>query len=820
MDLEERITLFAEILLPLPLPKVYTYRLPYEWNELLVLGMRVAVPFGVKKVYSGIVWKITEQPPQGYQANYIIEILDDRPIVTPLQMEFWEWISRYYLSNLGDVLNVALPAGYRVQSQTKISLHSEINLDDLGVLDEKENLVLSLLIKEKIITVEQVQQLLNQKTVMKTIKSMYHKGLISMQEELRENYKPKWLDWIELSSDWKDEAFANEVLNYTEKRAIKQFEALMHLLGRTRVAHPLKTFMADSGVSRTILNALQAKGWLRIFQEKTDHLKLRAAGNSHLELTSKQKDVALKIDDAFDQGTPVLIQGVTGSGKTYLYLKAALEILEQGKQVLFLVPEVALTENLVERISEFVPQEIGVWHHYYSSYERTELYDKIARREVNFIIGTRSALFAPFCELGIIIIDEEHEPSYKQFEKRPLFHARDAAFYLARQWGAHLLMGSATPSYEMLHLAKTGKISLLRLDVRFDDRKATKWVWLDSKELKQQNRHKELFSDPMLEEMKLSWEKGKKTIVFHNRKGYAPYMQCALCGHTTQCIQCDIALTYYKSSLNQRCNYCGHSQAVPKVCPGCGGSHFQMKGTGTEKIVEELEIYFPKARIARFDQQSIKKRSDFQKIIQDFNTGQIDFLVGTQLLSKGIDFESVELICVPDADMSLNIPDFRSHERAFQQLYQLAGRAGRGDAAGKILIQTHKKNHPVFQALNDSNFDGFAQEELEAREAFSYPPFGRLIEISIKHKNESTCMTAAMIMNNLLRTHLGDFLLGPVVPTVARVKNMYIQQFLLKLNSKSPSASKIKAYLLSQKDRLMQSDGMNAIQVEFNVDPY
>lgn len=818
--MEERITLFAEVLLPLPLPKVYTYRLPYDWNELLVVGMRVAVPFGVKKVYSGIVWKITEQPPEGYQANYIIEILDDKPIVNALQMEFWEWISRYYLSYLGDVLNIALPAGYRVQSQTKISLHPEINLDDLGVLDEKENLVLSLLIKEKIITVEQVQQLLNQKTVMKIVKSMYHKGLISMQEELRENYKPKWLDWIELSSDWNDENFANEILNYTEKRALKQFEALMHLLGRARTPHALKQFMADTGVSRTILNSLQAKGWVKIFQEKTDHLKLRSAGNSHLELTSQQTEVAQKVNESFDQGLPVLIQGVTGSGKTYVYLQAALEILEQGKQVLFLVPEVALTENLVERISEFVPQEIGVWHHYYSSYERTELYDKIARREVNFIIGTRSALFAPFKELGIIIIDEEHEPSYKQFEKRPLFHARDAAFYLARQWGAHLLMGSATPSYEMLHLAKLGKVSLVRLDVRFDDRKPTQWIWLDSKELKKQNRQKDLFSDPMLEEMKLAWEKGKKTIVFHNRKGYAPYMQCALCGQTTECIQCDIALTYYKSSLNQRCNYCGHSQAVPKVCPGCGGNHFQMKGTGTEKIVEELEIYFPKARIARFDQQSIKKRSDFQRIIQDFNSGQIDFLVGTQLLSKGIDFDSVELICVPDADMSLNIPDFRSHERAFQQLYQLAGRAGRGDVSGKIMVQTFKKNHPVYEALNESNFDAFAKDELEAREAFAYPPFGRLIEISLKHKNEQTCMNAAMIMNNLLRQHLGDFLLGPVVPSVARVKNMYIQQFLLKLNSKSPSAAKIKSYLLAQKDRVIQSDGMNALHVDFNVDPY
>jgi primosomal protein N' (replication factor Y) len=303
--LEERITLFAEILLPLPLPKVYTYRLPYEWNELLVIGMRVAVPFGVKKVYSGIVWKITEQPPEGYQANYIIEILDDRPIVTPLQMEFWEWISRYYLSNLGDVLNVALPAGYRVQSQSKISLHPEINLDDLGVLDEKENLVISLLIKEKIITVEQVQQLLNQKTVIKTIKSMYQKGLISMQEELRENYKPKWLDWVELSSDWKDDNFANEVLNYTEKRALKQFEALMHLLGRARAPHPLKQFVADTGVSRTTLNSLQSKGWVRIFQEKTDHLKLRAAGNSHLELTSKQNEIAEKVNASFDKGLSV-----------------------------------------------------------------------------------------------------------------------------------------------------------------------------------------------------------------------------------------------------------------------------------------------------------------------------------------------------------------------------------------------------------------------------------------------------------------------------------------------------------------------------------
>lgn len=817
--MSERITIFATVLLPLPLPKLYTYRVPFEWNEFIVPGLRVAVGFGVKKVYSGIVWELSEQPPVGYQASYILEILDEQPIVSAKQMQFWNWISQYYMSFLGDVLSVALPAGYRVQSTTKITLHPEFQPDDLPVLDEKENQILALLIQEKTITVDQVQQLLNQKSVMKHIKSMYMKGVLSMHEELRENYKPKIVEMLEFSALWDDADEANLLLNSLEKKAPKQFTAMMHLLGKGRKLMELKSALEGTDIGRETLRQLEKKGAIHLFKQRTENLIIGESLGEKLHLTPAQEIASQEIEKGFNENKHVLLYGVTGSGKTLLYLEFAEKMVQQGKQVLFLVPEVALTENLVDRVRKNISVEVGVWHHYYSTSERTELYEKVRKREINFVIGTRSALFAPFVELGLIVVDEEHEPGYKQFEKRPLFHARDAAFYLAKQHQAHVLMGSATPSYEMWHLAEKRQIHKVVLKQRFEQRDFAMWQWLNIKELKKQNRMVGLFSDPMIETLTESLSKKHKIIVYHNRKGYAPYIQCSLCGHTTDCIQCDISLTYYKSSNNQRCGYCGFQQSLPKVCPGCGGNDFTMKGSGTEKMVEELGILFPTARIARFDQQSIKKRSDFQKIINDFHHGNIDILVGTQLLAKGIDFEDVSLIAVPDGDISLNIPDFRSNERAFQQLYQLAGRAGRGKVYGQIVVQTYKTEHPVFEFLQADDYEGLAEQELESRKTFEYPPFGRLIEIYVRHKEEQSAITAAMVFNNLLRPVVGERLLGPITPSVSKIKNQYIQQFLIKFDSEKYNAAKVKVFLLQQKDRLLQMDGMNGVVVDFVVDP-
>lgn len=817
--MSERITLFVKIILPVPLPKLYTYRVPLEWTDLIFVGLRVAVPFGSKKVYSGIIYEISETPPEGYQANYILDILDEKPIVSVKQLQFWEWISSYYMCYLGDVLGSALPAGFRVQSLTKITLHPDFDPDELPELDSKENEILSILLTSKGISVEQIQSSLKLKSILKYIKSMYLKGIIAMEEELRENYKPKFVEMAECTSIWESDFEGNLALNQLSKSSEKQFQAMMLVLGSPSRKAEVKKITENKSITKAILKSLEKKGYLKLYKQREDRFLAIQGEGDEIEFSQQQLQAISEIQFAFDQNKHALLHGVTGSGKTLIYLHFAIESLKKGKQVLFLVPEVALTEHLVTRIAQVIPDEIGVWHHYYSTNERTELYEKVRTRQINFIIGTRNALFAPFVELDFIVIDEEHESSFKQFEKRPMFHARDAAFQLAKLNGSKILMGSATPSYEMLQLAKESIIQRVQLSQRYEQQEFAELITLNLSELKKQNRMNGFFSDQAIDEITDKLKKKQKIIVYHNRKGYAPFIQCSLCGHTTQCVQCDIALTFYKSSNQQRCNYCGYQENVPKVCPACAGNELLLKGVGTEKIVEELNILFPEIRIGRFDQQSIKKRSDFQKILNAFESGEIEILVGTQLLAKGIDFEDVALIVVPDADIMLNVPDFRSHERAFQQLYQLSGRAGRGKNQGKVMVQSYQTTHLVLDAVRNEAYGELAENELNERKEFHYPPFARLIEIQLKHKDQQTVFSAAAYYNNIIRTRLGDRLLGPLTPSVSKVKNMYIQQFLLKMDKSKDNIPKIKEYILWAQSQLMQADGFSGVRVDFDVDP-
>lgn len=640
-----------------------------------------------------------------------------------------------------------------------------------------------------------------------------------MHEELKENYKPKKINKIELTDLWLDQDAANEVLNVLEKKSTRQFTAILALLGRGMQPQVLPDFLKEYQIDRSVVSALKGKGLVRIYEEQVGRYVSSEGQNQSIQLTECQTVADDAIQMGFQQKKPVLLYGVTGSGKTLLYVESAKRALADGKQVLFLVPEVALTENLVDRIRCYLDVELGVWHHYYSAAERTELYQHVRTGKIRALLGTRSALFAPFTQLGLIVIDEEHESGYKQFEKRPHFHARDAALFLSRQTGAQILMGSATPSYEMWELAQRDKVHLVRLEQRFEDRKPAKWHWLHLKTLKEQNRYKDFLSDPLLETLQHALDQKKRIIVYHNRKGFAPFIQCGLCGYTTQCLHCDISLTFYKSTQAQRCHYCGHQQPLPKICPGCGSNDFKMKGAGTEKWVDELQIVFPNARIARFDQQSISKRTDFQRIIREFHEGHIDILVGTQLLAKGIDFEDVVYIAVPEGDLPLKNPDFRSNERSFQQYYQLAGRAGRGAERGEIWIQTYKPEHRVFEALERGDYEVLAAEELEARQQFGYPPYQRWIEIFLKHKEEQRVLQAAMIWNNGIRKYFGERLLGPITPHVARAKGVYLQQFIIKYDPVKESGVKIKEFLWHHRGALLAAEGMSALQVDFNVDP-
>jgi primosomal protein N' (replication factor Y) len=814
-------TLFAHVLVPVPVPKTYTYRVPHDWNDWIHEGLRVAVQFGPKKIYAGIILSLSDSPPVGYQASYLLDVLDDAPIVNHRQLQFWQWVAKYYMCYMGEVMATALPAGYRLQSETKILLHPDADLESVvrSELDDIEWQILELLGHKDGLSLDEIHQKLAVKNVLKHVKSLYLRGLVVMEEELKENYRPKYEEFLELGLIWGDADRANAALGVMERRAQKQYEAMMHVLGTGKREMPVEMIVKGMGVERAVLKQLEKKTFVSLVKRRRDHLQVTRGGAQDYQLTALQKTALDVVRNALEAQQPALLFGVTGSGKTHIYMELVKEALANGKQVLYLLPEVALTEHLVAKMSAFLPVEIGVWHHFYSSHERTELYDRILKNQIQFVVGTKGAVFAPFTDLGLIVVDEEHESSYKQFDKKPFYHGRDAAFQLAKLHDAKFVMGSATPSYEMQFAVKQQRVVLAELNEKYDGGKAAELMYLNVGELKKAGKMNSMFSDPVQLAIQSAMDLKQRVVVYHNRKGYVPYIECGDCGLTSQCKNCDISLTYYKSSDNQRCNYCGYQQVVPSKCVACGSQDLRLKGTGTEKLAEELSQLFPKARVGRFDQQSMRKRDDFQRILLAFERGEIDILVGTQLLAKGIDIENIGLVVVPDSDMLLHIPDFRSHERAFQQLQQLAGRIGRRAERGVMMIQTYQPEHEVLKALKTGDYNGLMETEMEQREAFGYPPFTKLLKIDVKHLDAQVATEASRWLADQLRKQLGNLVLGPQVPSVARVKNRFIQQIVVKIPRESAKLNAAKHLVQQAREAALAHLLWRAVRIDVVVDP-
>ena len=814
-------TLFAHVLVPVPVPKTYTYRVPHDWNDWIHEGLRVAVQFGPKKIYAGIILSLSDSPPVGYQAAYLLDVLDDAPIVNHRQLQFWQWVAKYYMCYMGEVMATALPAGYRLQSETKILLHPDADLESVirSELEDIEWQILELLGHKDGLSLDEIHQKLAVKNVLKHVKSLYLRGLVVMEEELKENYRPKYEEFLELGLIWGDAERANAALGVMERRAQKQYEAMMHVLGTGKREMPVETIVKGMGVERAVLKQLEKKTFVSLVKRRRDHLQVTRGVAQDYQLTALQKTALDVVRNAFESQQPALLFGVTGSGKTHIYMELVKEALASGKQVLYLLPEVALTEHLVAKMSAFLPVEIGVWHHFYSSHERTELYDRILKNQIQFVVGTKGAVFAPFTDLGLIVVDEEHESSYKQFDKKPFYHGRDAAFQLAKLHNAKFVMGSATPSYEMQFAVKQQRVVLAELNEKYDGGKAAELMYLNVGELKKAGQMNALFSDPVQLAIRSAMDLKQRVVVYHNRKGYVPYIECGDCGLTSQCKNCDISLTYYKSSDNQRCNYCGYQQVVPSKCVACGSQDLRLKGTGTEKLAEELSQLFPKARVGRFDQQSMRKRDDFQRILLAFERGEIDILVGTQLLAKGIDIENIGLVVVPDSDMLLHIPDFRSHERAFQQLQQLAGRIGRRAERGVMMIQTYQPEHEVLKALKTGDYKGLMETEMEQREVFGYPPFTKLLKIDVKHLDAQVATEASRWLADQLRKQLGNLVLGPQVPSVARVKNRFIQQIVVKIPRESAKLNAAKHLVQQAREAALAHLLWRAVRIDVVVDP-
>jgi primosomal protein N' (replication factor Y) len=814
-------TLFAHVLVPVPVPKTYTYRVPHDWNDWIHEGLRVAVQFGPKKIYAGIILSLSDSPPVGYQAAYLLDVLDDAPIVNHRQLQFWQWVAKYYMCYMGEVMATALPAGYRLQSETKILLHPDADLESVirSELDDIEWQILELLGHKDGLSLDEIHQKLAVKNVLKHVKSLYLRGLVVMEEELKENYRPKFEEFLELGLIWGDADRANAALGVMERRAQKQYEAMMHVLGTGKREMPVEMIVKGLGVERAVLKQLEKKTFVSLVKRRRDHLQVTRGGAQDYQLTALQKTALDVVRNALEAQQPALLFGVTGSGKTHIYMELVKEALANGKQVLYLLPEVALTEHLVAKMSAFLPVEIGVWHHFYSSHERTELYDRILKNQIQFVVGTKGAVFAPFTDLGLIVVDEEHESSYKQFDKKPFYHGRDAAFQLAKLHDAKFVMGSATPSYEMQFAVKQQRVVLAELNEKYDGGKAAELMYLNVGELKKAGKMNSMFSDPVQLAIQSAMDLKQRVVVYHNRKGYVPYIECGDCGLTSQCKNCDISLTYYKSSDNQRCNYCGYQQVVPSKCVACGSQDLRLKGTGTEKLAEELSQLFPKARVGRFDQQSMRKRDDFQRILLAFERGEIDILVGTQLLAKGIDIENIGLVVVPDSDMLLHIPDFRSHERAFQQLQQLAGRIGRRAERGVMMIQTYQPEHEVLKALKTGDYNGLMETEMEQREVFGYPPFTKLLKIDVKHLDAQVATEASRWLADQLRKQLGNLVLGPQVPSVARVKNRFIQQIVVKIPRESAKLNAAKHLVQQAREAALAHLLWRAVRIDVVVDP-
>ena len=810
----KRITLFVEVLLPLPIPRLYTYRVPLEMNDIIKERIRVVVQFGARKIYSGLIINIKETPPKNYTANYILDVLDENELIDITQQKFWFWMSEYYMCHPGEVMAAALPAGFRLKSESIVFLASDFkSILELEDYSEIEADIIALLGDMKPQKISDIQKKLNKPQLVKHLKSLYSRGILLFEEEVKENYIPKIEKWYRIPDHVAEDDLSKE-MDKLQKKAVKQFEALLLILGSDGSRMMQKQLYHKHGVTGATLKSLIKKGWLIKEELKVDRVQFAIDEVGDYKLNQEQSHAVLSIKDSFKNAKPALLNGVTGSGKTYVYVELIKECIKNKQQALFLLPEVAITEVIVARISKYF-KRYAVWYNYYSQQERTEIYSKLKAGEIDVLIGARSALFAPFKNLGLIVVDEEHENSYKQFEKRPHYNGRDASLYLAKLCNANIVLGSATPSFESLYAVKQNTMLEVRLENRFT---ALKSLNIELVKPPEGNKNKtSIFSAPLLKSIDYSLKNNQQVILFQNKKGYVPYLSCDICGYTDQCKNCDISLTYYKFNNLQRCSYCSTKYELTKICKACGSHNLSMRGYGTERIAEECEIIFPKATIQRFDNESIRKKGDFDRIISNFHNQKIDILVGTQLLSKGIDFTNVGTVGVADADALLKFPDFRSHERAYQLLKQVGGRAGDSQIDGHFVLQTQQPDHPVFQHLLNNSYHQLYENEISVRNEFKYPPFSKMLIISIKHKDFKQSKSGASLAFQIIAERLKHRIEEPYTPMIGRVRNMYIHCINIKMSRMSDNHPKIKEFI-SQSLIQMQTQ-VKGIRVDIDVDP-
>ena len=817
----ERQTFFVDVILPLSISKTYTYRVPQTLNDNLEIGKRVIVQFGKSRIYTAIILNITEEPPLLYEAKYIIEVLDDVPIVNRRQLQVWQWIADYYMCYIGEVMQAALPAALKLASETKIILLKEV-VYDKAALTDKEFLIIDALEIQPELKVGDIVNLLGQKTVFPLLKSLFEKGIIHISEEISDKFKPRRKAYILLNAPYNEPESRKALFQVLEK-APKQLDALLAYfkLSKINPLVPKNSILEESACGSSALKTLLEKG---IFIQEDKVVSRLQVGEQEIldnfSLSDAQKKAFEEVEQQFLTKDVVLLQGITSSGKTQLYIRLIEDIVSKGKQVLYLLPEIALTAQMIERLRRCFGDKIGIYHSRFSDNERAEVWNKVLKNEYNIVLGARSSVFLPFSNLGLIIVDEEHETSYKQFDPAPRYHARDTAIYLAHIHQAKVLLGSATPSLESYYNAQTGKYGLVELKERFGNSELPQIEVVSLTEEINKKTIQSNFTSVLINEIKLALENKEQVILFQNRRGYTPILICRTCGYLPKCIKCDVSLTYHKSTGKLHCHYCGYKQETIARCPACGSTHIEQKGFGTEKIEEDLQLIIPEARIARMDLDTTRSKNSFQKLIGDFEDAKIDILVGTQMVAKGLDFGNVTVIGIISADSLLNYPDFRAYERSFQLLSQVAGRAGRRDKIGKVIIQTYNPAHRVIEQVIRNDFNSLFSKEISERKTFLYPPLYRLIRLDVKHKDAVLLSDIAYRLSLDLISTLGKRVLGPEEPMVSRIRNFYIKTIYIKVERNGISISRVKSFL-SEVLSNMETNKLNkGAYVQVDVDPY
>lgn len=818
-SLDHRETLFVEVLLPLNLQNTFTYRIPNELNEEVVVGKRVSVPFGRNKIMAGLIASIGDKPPLAYQAKYIIDILDNEPIVGDKQLALWNWIAKYYMTSIGLVYNAALPAGLKMEGESKMILHPEYVLD-YQQLDSKEVVLLDSLRSGKELSISQAQSLLKTKQIHKLVKSLYLKGAILLKDDLNEAYKPKKVNYIAVNEAIQQDKDLNLLFDQLEKRAKKQLHALMTFISKYGITGKVeKSKLAKQGVSNASINALIDKEVFVQESKVKSRIEYSKSSNELEPLEPEQWEAFMQIKDAIKNEKPSLLYGVTGSGKTHIYAHLIKEILDQKKQVLYLLPEIALTTQLIQRLNQYFGEQLVVSHSKFSNNERVEVYQSIKQGKPLLIVGTRSAIFQPFDNLGLIIVDEEHESSFKQHEPAPRFHARDTALYLAAKQKVGIVLGSATPAIESYFNANQKKYELVRLTKRYDNATLPEVVVVDMQKQKKQKRIKGIFSDTLLDAIALAKKNGKQVILFQNKKGYVPVLECNVCAWTPKCQNCDISMTYYKYQDNLRCHYCGFTHEVVNKCTTCGNTGIQLIGYGTERIEDELELYLPDIKVKRMDYNTTRIKNAHAKIIEQFTSGDIDVLIGTQMVAKGLDFENVSTVGILNADHLINFPDFRANERAYQLITQVAGRAGRRKQQGIVYVQTSNPDHPVIEQIMQSDYQTMYEKDLVERKDFDYPPYHRLIKIQLKHKDPLELYKLGNKAKNHFISFFGNSILGPEKPHVSRIRTWYLLNFVLKVENNGKQIAEQKYKLALAVNQLQKQKEFNKLKIVIDVDP-